>query len=59
MSNKIILPSIKRNQNKYVKKGFKTEKEKSILEKSEESGSVGGNSNEEKSDKENEGSKDE
>ena len=59
MSNKIILPSIKRNQNKYVKKGFKTEKEKIILEKSEESGSVGGNSNEEKSDKENEGSKDE
>ena len=59
MSNKIVLPSIKRNQNKYVKKGFKTEKEKIILEKSEESGSVGGNSNEEKSDKENEGSKDE
>ena len=59
MNNKIILPSIKRNQNKYGKKGFKKEKEKIILEKSEESGSVGGNSNEEKSDKENEGSKDE
>ena len=59
IGNKIILPVINRNKKKYPKSGFKTEKEKIILEKSEESGSVGENSNEEKSEKENEGSKDE
>ena len=59
IGNKIILPIINRNKKKYPKSGFKTEKEKVILEKSEESGSVGENSNEEKSEKENEGSKDE
>ena len=59
IGNKIILPVINRNKKKLPKSGFKTEKEKIILEKSEESGSVGENSNEEKSEKENEGSKDE
>jgi hypothetical protein len=66
--NKIILPAIKRNTIIPMKKGFKTEKEKIIIEKSEESGSVGendnDNDNEEKEDKtenekSNEGSKNE
>ena len=68
--NKIILPAIKRNRIIPMKKGFKTEKEKIIIEKSEESGSVGendkdnDNDNEEKEDKtenekSNEGSKNE
>jgi len=66
--NKIILPAIKRNRVIPLKKGFKTEKEKIIIEKSEESGSVGendnDNDNEDKEDKtenakSNEGSNDE
>ena len=66
--NKIILPEIKRNRVIPLKKGFKTEKEKIIIEKSEESGSVGendnDNDNEDKGDKtenakSNEGSNDE
>ena len=66
--NKILLPAINRNQINALEKGFKTEKEKIIIEKSEESGSIGendnenDNDNEEKEDKtenENEGSKNE
>ena len=56
--NKIVLPVIKRNKINNLKKDKKSEKEKIIVEKSEESGSVGENDNEEKSEN-NEGSKNE
>ena len=56
--NKIVLPAIKKNKINNVKDEYKSEKEKIIVEKSEESGSVGENENEEKSDN-NEGNKDE
>ena len=49
--NKIILPVIKKIKINKVKNEYKEEKEKIILEKSEESGSVGENDNEEKSEK--------
>ena len=58
--NKIILPVIKRNKESKIKKKYKTVKDKIIIEKSEESGSVGENdSGGDKSQEGNEGSKDE
>ena len=41
--NKVILPVIKRNKINKMKKEYKTVKDKIIIEKSEESGSVGEN----------------
>ena len=42
-NNKIVLPVIKTNKKFKIKNEFKKEKEKIIMEKSEESGSVGEN----------------
>ena len=53
--NKVILPIIKRNKINKTKKEYKTVKEKIIIEKSEESGSVGENDSGGKSQEGNEG----
>jgi hypothetical protein len=57
--NKIILPIIKRNHANNLKNEYYTTKNKIIVEKSEESGSVGENDSGNRSENGNEGSKDE
>ena len=58
-SNKIILPIIKRNHANNLKNEYYTTKNKIIVEKSEESGSIGENDSGNRSENGNEGSKDE
>lgn len=55
---KVILPVIKKNKKPKIKNEFNN-KEKIIVEKSEESGSVGDNADDDKSEIKNEGNKDE
>ena len=57
--NKIILPIIKRNHANNLKNEYYTTKNKIIVEKSEESGSIGENDSGNRSENGNEGSKDE
>jgi len=57
--NKIILPNIKRNHANNLKNEYYTTKNKIIVEKSEESGSIGENDSGNRSENGNEGSKDE
>ena len=52
-----MLPVIKRNKIYKIKNEFKDEKEKIIVEKSEESGSVGENESRKSENNENEGNK--
>jgi|GEM_PF-5882406 len=56
-NNKIVLQVIKRNKIYKIKNEFKDEKEKIIVEKSEESGSVGENESRKSENNENEGNK--
>ena len=56
-NNKIVLPIIKNNKKFKIKNEFKDEKEKIIVEKSEESGSVGENDSGKSDNNENEENK--